>query len=202
MVEHCKSVLSLNPKPAIIYIYLDYKERNRQSTHNLMSSLLKQAILQLNESEGMPREAVDAYQEHAQGETTMRLSELQALLTMVLQHFHRSILVVDALDEYVDSDDEAYTFQSVRIFDELRKVMFDCHGTCRMFVTSRGNCYTQYESKVQATNIEIVAAEEDIRSYVSSFIYSDQFSHVEKVRNNQNLAQVITDSITKNACGQ
>lgn len=202
VVEHCKRVLSLDPKPAIIYIYCDYKERNRQSTHSLMSSLLKQALLQLNESEGMPREAFDAYQEHAQGETIMRFSELQALLTMVLQHFYRSILVIDALDEYVDSDDEAHTLQSVRIFDELRKVMFDCDGTCRMFVTSRGNCYAQYQSKVQATDIEIVALEEDVRSYAHSFIYSDQFSHMEKVRKNEKLAQDITNSITKKARGQ
>ena len=201
MIEHLKSLFNTNPKPAVLYVYCDYKERKRQAVDNLMLTLVKQAILQLEESETMPSEVVDAYDEHANGETQMSRTEVQHLLSTLLKRFRRSFLVVDALDECVHSRGDAHSLRSVEIFDELLEVMSNCHGSCRMFVTSRDNCLDRYKS-VPAKRVEIVAADEDVRCYVDSFIRSDRFSHADSVSKDSELAKDITESLAKNACGQ
>ena len=201
MVEHLKSLFNTDSKPAILYVYCDYKERKRQTVDNLMQTLVKQAILQLEDSESMPREVIDAYEEHANGETQMSRTEVRQLLTTLLKRFRRSFLVLDALDECVHSRGDAHSLQSVEIFDELLKVMSNCHGSCRIFVTSRENCLDRYKS-VPAKRVEIVAADEDVRSYVDSFIHSDRFSLADSVLEDPQLAEDITESLAKNACGQ
>ena len=201
MIEHLKSLFNTNPKPAVVYVYCDYKERKKQTADNLMLILVKQAILQLEESESMPREVFDAYLEHAAGETHMSRPEIRHLLITLLKRFRRSFLVIDALDEYVHSRGDAFSLQYVEIFDELLKVMSGCDGSCRIFVTSRENCLDHYKS-VPAKRIEILAADEDIRRYVDSYIHSDRFSHADSVSKNPELAEDITESLAKNACGQ
>ena len=191
----------MNPKPTVVYIYCDYKARKRQAVDKLMLTLVKQAILQLEESESMPREVVDAYDEHANGETQMSQTEVQHLLTILLKRFRRSFLVVDALDECVHSRGDAHSLRSVEIFDELLEVMSNCHGSCRIFVTSRESCLDRYKS-VPAKRVEIVAADEDVRRYVDSFIHSERFSHADSVSKDPDLANYITENLARNACGQ
>lgn len=166
-----------------------------------MSVLLRQLVLHIEVTQGIPPEVLKAYQEHAFGDSRMRRSELHALLTTLLKTFRRSIIVLDALDEYIPPEGDAHSIKAVGIFDELQKVMKECGGSCRMFVTSRENCMLRYDT-VHATRLRIAAAEEDIRSYVSSFIHSNEFLYAEEVSEEPELATVIIESLVKNANGQ
>ena len=130
-----KSLFNTNPKPAVVYVYCDSKERKKQTVDNLMLTLLKQAILQLEESESMPREVFNAHDEHAHGETHMSRTEVRHLLIALLKRFRRSLLVIDALDEYVHSRGDAFSLRYVEIFDEISEVISGCNGSCRIFVT-------------------------------------------------------------------
>ena len=202
VIELLKSRLQGDPKLPIIYAYCDYKERNKQTIEDLMSILLQQIVLHIEVTQCVPPEVVKAYEEHAFGETRMRRSELRALLTTLLKPLRRSIIVLDALDEYVPVDGDAHSIKKVEIFDELQEIMKECGGSCRMFVTSRENCMLRYDDKIHATRLRIAAAEEDIRSYVSWFIRSEKFPYAEEVSEDRELAGEIVESLAKNANGQ
>ena len=204
MIELLKSQfgrLQGDAKIPIIYAYCDYKERNRQTIEDLMSILLRQLVLHIEVTQGIPPEVLQAYDEHASGESRMRRSELQALLTTLLKTFRRSMIVLDALDEYVPPEGDAHSIKAVGIFDELQKVMKECGDSCRMFVTSRENCMRRYDT-VHATRLRIAAAEEDVRSYVSEFLRSNEFPYAEEVSEDPELATLIRERLVENANGQ
>lgn len=203
MVEHLRKLFDLSPRPAVLYVHCDYKERARQGVDRLLSGLVKQAVIQLQHAGGMPDEVIDIYKEHAHGETPLTVYELRGLLIKLLQRFRRSFLLVDALDEYVPSEGDADLLESVEIFDEVREVMFACSGSCRVFVTSRDPSLNSYKETF-ATRVEVVAMDIDVRSYVDCYIRSDQFprKYKEKVLKDPAFDRLIVDSLTEKARGQ
>ena len=203
MVEHLKQMFSFDTRLPILHVHCDYKERVQQGVVKLMSSFVKQAALHLRTSAGIPKDVIDAYVEHAHGETSLDLQELRVLLIKLLKCFRRSFLIIDALDEYVPSDGDAYSPETVEIFNEVRKVASTCQGSCRLFVTSREQWLAPYEG-VPAKRVEIIAKDKDISSYVKSFIQGDQFPRRfrEKIRKDPDFLAETVDSLTRNARGQ
>ncbi|KAL8963781.1 MAG: hypothetical protein Q9183_004964 [Haloplaca sp. 2 TL-2023] len=60
----------------------------------------------------------------------------------------------------------------------------------------------RYEDTIHATRLRIAAAEEDVRSYVSDFIRSNEFPYAEEVSEDPELATLIRESLVENANGQ
>ena len=121
---------------AVAYIYCDYKDRDRQKPHQLMSSLLNQVISQ--HSQEMLVEVSAAFETHKAGTIPLSMDECLTLLSNAVQNFRRSILLVDAPDEHIGSqydvseDDMCLITEPQRILPQT-----DHKSRCRLFVTSR-----------------------------------------------------------------
>ena len=181
---------------SISYIYCDYKDRKTQTVVNLISSLVKQIVLQL---EDMPREVIDLFKKHNNGQSLMSLEEYSKLLASLSSHFRRSFIVVDALDEHMISDD-AEKLMQMNVLDILLDVQHKGNGLSgyTLFFTSRNVGLIQ-DRLAEYARIEISATDSDIELYLRSRIReSSKFRFPVKVRDDANfIAQIVSTLVEK-----
>ena len=182
---------------SIAYIFCDYQDRQKQTTLNLFSSLLKQTILQLKE---LPSEIREIYVKHNNGQRPLALEDCIRLLLSVTNRFRRSFILVDALDENFINNDEENPLQ-ISLLDELQKLQRagnNGRGYSMFFTSRQNNSIKQRLS--QYTHHEIRAAMEDIESYARSRIRNnDKFRFAEKVRNDASLEETILMGLVEKA---
>ncbi|KAK3305076.1 uncharacterized protein B0T15DRAFT_396946, partial [Chaetomium strumarium] len=93
------------------YIYCDYSRRQEQAPAALLSSMLQQ-VVQRRTTKALPAEVLSLHQGHKKHGTRPTLAQVTATLralTAPLATFH---VVVDALDECTESEEDALRFIS------------------------------------------------------------------------------------------
>lgn len=181
---------------SISYVFCDYKDRARQTTPNLLASLVKQLVMQHKD---MPTEITNMYAEHAKRKSSPSLEEYSRIFPSLLRGFRRSFILVDALDEHFTSDDEESILE-VTLLEELLKLQLAGPGYS-LFITSRGNVVI--EQRLSGTvHIEISAANADIELYLRSRVYDHgKFRFAKKMRDDNSLADLVVGSLLKKARG-
>ena len=86
-----------------MYAYCYYKERSQQSMPNFLGGLLKQ-LLQARNS--VPENVKALYEKHRGGYSRTTQIELSSLLRVELRRYRKAFIIIDALDEYSESDNE------------------------------------------------------------------------------------------------
>ncbi|KAL9612982.1 MAG: hypothetical protein Q9167_002459 [Letrouitia subvulpina] len=158
VIDHLRTLFNREIQDvAIAYVYCEHKNRLGQTTLNLMSMLVKQVVLQFR---CMPKALVTSYRKHADGANMLSLNGSCELLSELLRSFRRSFLIVDALDEYVDEEDEEFS-TSPRLLETLKRILVNCQPKCRLFLMSRPDRLAMSQA-MKATLIEIRADENDI----------------------------------------
>lgn len=181
---------------SISYVYCDYKDRARQTTPNLLASLVKQLVMQ---HEDMPTEVINMYAEHSKRNSSPSLEEFSRVFPLLLHGFRRSFILVDALDEYFTSGNEESILE-VSLLDELLKLQQTGPGYT-LFITSRAIPMIQ-ERLTDSVHIEIFAADADIELYLRSRIYDcSKFRFADKMRTDNDLADLVVGSLVKKARG-
>jgi hypothetical protein len=141
-------------------VYCDYKDRKRQTTKNLISSLTCQFAEQYHKQYAkLPKEIKAFYDTHTEKKDP-ELKDHVSLLLSVVNHFGKAFVVIDALDECSDPDHRNEKF--IDTLQELRK-------SVRMLVTSRCHSYIQERFK-DADHVEIRANITDIRHFLESYM--------------------------------
>ncbi len=184
---------------SVSYIYCDYKDRKNQTTVNLISSLVKQIVLQ---QENMPQEVKSLYSTYDDGQSSLSLEDLSRLLSCFSNHFRRSFILVDALDEHLSKDDEENPMQFT-----LLNVLLNLHQQRNgsrgytLFFTSRENGLIK-ERLAGCARLDIYATGDDIKSYLLSRISDPaKFRFAKKVQNDANLSNLIVSSLVEKARG-
>jgi len=181
---------------SISYVYCDYKDRARQTTTNLLASLVKQLVMQHKD---MPTGVVNMYAEHAKRESPPSLEEYSWVFSSLLRGFRRSFIIIDALDEHFTSEDEESILE-VTLLEELLELQQTGPGYS-LFITSRGNAVIQ-ERLSGTVHIEISAANADIQLYLRSRIYDHRkFRFAKNMRDDNDLADLVVGSLLKKARG-
>ncbi|GLA41419.1 hypothetical protein AnigIFM63309_009509 [Aspergillus niger] len=180
--EKCKYDRSVG----LAYIYCNFRRHNEQSVDDVLASLIKQLCQRML---SLPEDIKSLYAQHKKRQTWPKLDELSESLSVLLGHFSRIFIVVDALDEY-SSRDEALR----RLLLELFRLQ--SNSTVSIFATSRHSPAIQsaFEGCLQQ---EISAAAEDVRAYLEGHI--SQLSRV--VLRNDELQKEIVNAITKTVNG-
>lgn len=186
---------------AVLYLFCDYKDRAKQSLLELMSSLVRQAAEQALKLGPLPTNIIRAYKRDPNGTSKLDLGECRSTLVALLRGFKGSFILLDGLDEYVHSDGETKATKPVELLEKVHEIMLDCGDSCRMLLTSREPTLAFHED-INASRIPIRADDNDIRSFVSSYIISPRFNLHQKVKENENLRLSVTDSLTQRADGQ
>jgi ankyrin repeat protein len=171
----------------IAYVYCSYKETERENVRNLISSILQQLLSQRSTD---AFEILDVYQKHIKSKTRPTLREFSDLLQIAIRRFSRTYVVVDALDECTDIDENRETFVS-----ELTSLL----PGISLFIVSRHLPHLERRLEM-ASRIELKASDEDIMAYVRERMAISQRlrGHLEK---DPGLLQTIVTKITSKVKG-
>lgn len=138
-----------DPRTGFAYIYCQFSRRKEQTPQYLMSSILRQLLERHNI---MPDEVSSSYRT-SKGEDHLSIEEISTLLTVVLNLFKKTTLVIDALDELRSADRNGLVSQVLNIQQNLN---------INIYATSRHT--TRIAQKASnATQVDILAREEDLR---------------------------------------
>lgn len=171
------------------YVYCSYEKRREQTPVVLLSSILQQVIRQSGAS-SLPEEVLSMYQLHHKNGTRPTLAQVTEALRAVTAKFTVFRVIVDALDECAESEDDALHFISA-----IRSL----GPSIRLLCTSRfSSVFESYFA--DAHHIEISARREDIRLYLDSEIQRHA-RLARHVHDDPALKQEIIDTITEESRG-
>ncbi|CAG8410376.1 unnamed protein product [Penicillium salamii] len=141
------------------YIYCSYSRRKEQSSAALLSSLLLQ-VLQHSESETIPSEVLLLYSSYLKYGTRPTSKQLKGALEELIVAYKKFFVLIDALDECAESEQDTLEFLSV-----LRSVGSNVHILC---ISRSSTTFEGYFSA--ADKLVILAREEDVGLFLDSEI--------------------------------
>ncbi|KAK6339354.1 hypothetical protein TWF718_008774 [Orbilia javanica] len=168
-----------SPVVGIAYIYCSFKRNHEQRFEDLLASLLKQ--LSQNQAT-IPETIKELYHKHLGNRTRPSQEDIIEALRSVIGAYSRVFIIVDALDEYPESNGRA------KFISELFH-LHDEYGA-NVFATSR--FIPQISEKFKNhTAFEIHAHDEDVRKYLDNQITQSEKKLL------QNHREYITTEITR-----
>ena len=177
VVEHLRKLFPRDDT-AVLYVYCHHREQSSQSLESIISGLLKQLLQKKSE---FPDNLEKAYLAHLEKGIRPSISELTSILMSMLKTMSRVFLVVDALDEYSQSESALE-----RLLNHLEVLSKDTN----LMLTSRF-AKSLTERYANAITVEIQAKEADVRIYLRS-----QMPNLPRcVKQNPGLQQSVEDTI-------
>ncbi|KAK5991138.1 putative serine/threonine-protein kinase fhkC [Cladobotryum mycophilum] len=177
------------PNPVLTYVYCDYNQRSRQNTTDLLSSLLQQA-LQYSLNTSLPAEVSSLYELHKKYDTRPTLAQITDLLRKESGKYDVFYVVIDALDECSESEEDSLQFISA---------VCSLGPQVKLLCTSRSS--TTFQSYFETSQkLEISASSEDIRKFLDSEI-QQQFRLSKHVRADPTLKEHIIKAIIEECQG-
>ncbi|KAI9737017.1 MAG: hypothetical protein M1834_000606 [Cirrosporium novae-zelandiae] len=196
VVNNLKSMVS-GVDIAIGFIYCDYKDGNNQTTSNLLSSLVKQLVLQCK---SIPRVVKECYVKHDNRQSPPSLDESSMMLSFLLEDFRTSFIIIDALDEHLN-EQEDINMSRKNLIRYLQDLQQHVRGStyCKLLLTSREILNIE-KQLINYTRVDIHATESDIRSYLNFRISSSKFRFASHMRNEAHRASIV-DRLVQSAQG-
>ena len=175
----------------IAYVYCDYKDSERQTVRNLISSLTRQLVDQCTD---IPREAEKLFQKCLKEDRPATLNEHVSLLLSISSSFAFAYIIIDALDECPEYDTKDHEIRQLFIakLKELEPFV-------NLFITSRSHLDLQQEFG-KISPIDIRANDLDVKAYLISRI-SDYPRLSRFIDQDPKLKDIITDTVFRNAGG-
>ena len=159
VVEHLWSKFQADYDTGIAYLFCNYNRQQEQRFGDLVASLLKQLVKRLPD---IPDDIKNLHQRHRATGTRPDDNELIAALLSVIASQSRTFLIIDALDECINSDRTR-----TRLLSELIK--FQSLTNVSLFATSRP--IPEITSVFQeVVSVRIRASEEDVQIYLDNHI--------------------------------
>lgn len=143
----------------IAFIFCNYQPQQKQRPEVLLLSLCKQLIS--SRSGNVPSSILELYQQLLKKESRPTVQQAYSVLEWISNHYTRLYIVLDALDEYYESD---ATGHGIFISHILK---LQSNTSMNIFATSRHN-HKIASLFNQVTSIEILATATDIMSFVDS----------------------------------
>jgi hypothetical protein len=159
VIEYIRALLG-RQRFALVYIYCDYRDKDKQDTCSMIGELAKQLLLQ---SSFVPEEVWSLSEKH----TAITTEKARRVLTLLLRSFDRVYICVDALDEC-----------QPQYREEFLHFLVTLRGTgLRFFCTGRSHIVAQVTELFEPIGIktmEICAHEADIKLYIEEKISKDR----------------------------
>lgn len=157
IIDHLERERTANTTCA--YVYCDYNQGHEQTPHALLSSLLQQ-ILQNSTDLMLPPEVTVLYNQHRQYDTHPTQTQVTEILAMLTEKLTRIHIVVDALDECAESEEQALQF-----------ITMVCSLGPRVRVLCTSRFSTTFEEYFgQSKRLQISAQNEDITAFLDAQI--------------------------------
>jgi Cdc6-like AAA superfamily ATPase len=184
IVDHLTTQFSYGLSIGMAYIYCNFQRKDEQKVDNLLASLLKQLTQSCS---SLPRSVKQLYDRHYAKRTRPSLDDIAQTLQSVTAMYSRGFIIVDALDEC-----QVYNSCRATFLSNLFHLQTKCG--VNIFATSRS--IPEITKKFNGSTIlEIVAHDEDVRSYLDSQISQSESKFLQTYR------ESIKTKITKVANG-
>jgi hypothetical protein len=172
-------------------IYFNYKLRNHQSQRAVLEALARQ-LYEACQGTATASTMEAMYQLHKKDKSRPSEKELQQALGDGFRQFNICYIVLDALDEYIES----YSDQKIT---SLLKLVLSLNNNVKVLATSRvlDGMPSLFE-ELGAGREEVVADEKDMRMYVKKRV--EAIGYAFKV--SEEFLQEIVETVTKNAKGR
>ena len=105
VVDHLENIVgecSVDNNIGIIYLYCNFRRQLEQTALNLLGSLARQLAYQ---RPGISEELQKLYQHHINKKSRPSLDEINKFIQTEIGRFTRVFIVLDALDECINSHD-------------------------------------------------------------------------------------------------
>jgi hypothetical protein len=141
------------------FYYCEYNERNDQTVVNLLSSLLQQLLHQLP-NQNLPPDLVSLYNLHKRYDTRPTVSQIKAIFEKETSRLDKVYVILDALDEYAESYEEA-----LEVVSTIRSLS----SRIKLLCTSRSSAvFDSYFEGCAA--LKVSAKKDDIEAYLTSHL--------------------------------
>ena len=186
IIEHLRHRASHEEESAVVYVYCNYKDVEKQTVTNLLSCLIRQLLVQKPHS--AMREVAALYESHHSAGTSPSVVEYIKVLEAAVSRLAILYIVIDALDECSDE----YGGRKALI-SELSRLKL------RLLVTSRDLPSIRRQLQ-NAIHLDVCAREDDILNYIDTRIDNSQqlSAHVTK---DKQLRDIIRTSVASRAGG-
>lgn len=154
MIDHLYTDQA-NESAPVIYAYCYYKERSLQSLRNILGGLLKQLLSLRNTVPADIKALYEVYQGRHENGT---LAEISRLLRAELTRYRKVFIIVDALDEYSENQNDC---------DSLLAEIEQLRECSNMMLTSRFVA-PWIDAFGGASRITIAAKDRDVRRYLET----------------------------------
>lgn len=170
----------------VAFFYFDFGAEDEQIPVQILSSILKRLLLQLEE---LPVPVKQYFDRSIMTGQIPQVNELQELLLSIPKVFNIVYLVIDALDECKVGDCRSELLRAFRAFQASMKLL----------VTSRPHIEDLSDSLAHASQVKLRAVESDITDYVYQKLETRKIKKI--LRKDENLKKEIVTSIVKGAHG-
>ncbi|KAJ7125981.1 hypothetical protein C8R44DRAFT_618022 [Mycena epipterygia] len=186
VVDHLQKSF-LRPGVGVICIFFDYNQSSLQTAAGIMGSILRQIII---DSPSIPESVKSLHTLFSSGQACPSgLSDLVSALKAQLQLYSRVYLVIDALDECSEDQDDFIT--------ELRSLMDT--SSIQVLITSRDISTIGHQFH-NDSRINVLAHHEDVCAYITQRIQKEK--RLKSLLNGDiSLEQDIVTKVTEKAAG-
>ena len=131
-------------KAGVACLFCEYERQTDQTMRSLISAILRQLA---NQCDVLPASVIDLYDSHQTNDVPLRFEEISSALTDVLGKFPRVFLIVDALDECLESTRKELL---TRLFEQQGKSGMKLLATSRLTSNFRKQFGGCEELKIKA----------------------------------------------------
>ena len=168
MIDHLDGQRNLN-RFGVAHTYFEYQEQKQQTVLTVLGSLVKQLLSQIPPTE-FPGDMEVIYQRRKPQHASAR--DLMSMLLLMPKLFSRVFVVCDALDEMDEQEQRAGLLP---LFHQMKD------SGIALFLTTRPHPADIQDSFQDASIIEIVPKEHDIKRYVEERLLANaRFQRIQR----------------------
>jgi hypothetical protein len=175
------------PRVAAISIYSDHADRDKQTGLAMIGALIKQLI---RWAQTVPTPVLDLFRQRDKEQRSMDEEDARKIFGLILDQFDTIYICIDALDEC-----------ALETRAQLLRFLKAIHSpSVRLFLTGRHTIEAEVTgtlSSLSPTIVPIIAAEEDLRIYLSQKLESDRSPEIM----NENLKNQIMEKLVEKSEG-
>ena len=187
MIDHLKEQRDINGF-GVGHIYFEYQEQRQQKIRTVLASLVKQLLSQVPPTK-FPKDIEAKYQREKNQHPTA--NDLMDMLLSMPKWFSRVFVVCDALDEMDEQEQRA---KLLPLFHDMKD------SGIALFLTTRPHPADIQDSFQDASTIELVPKEHDIRRYVEErLLPNNRFQKIQ--RDSTGLKNQVVSKIVDSAAG-
>jgi hypothetical protein len=186
IIDHLQEIKATDHTVGLAYVFCNYRQQQVQKLDDILASILKQLV---QSSPVIPDDLRAVYQRHRNDGPRLRQHEIYRFLESIFNVFSQIYIVVDALDECLDSDGT----RNAVISNILN---LQQSGNLSLLATARHIPEISARFEPYLT-LEVQASDADVKCFI--------LSHVHEVSNclrrNANLSELIVAEIAATARG-